>query len=222
VNLGERGAKETAMHRPPHQPVPARHPTGVPVIGPGSTPAPGFARLVGAPASSVRPAAPRLTILSAAGRDVLGLWQNVLVTYWHDPPTLERLRQVSEVQSRVAERLTGGFVVLAMLPTVPVRIQAAVRDEAEQMVARTPASLRAMAYVVGGSGFVAASVRSVALSVIMVLPHKRPIRVFTALEPAAGWVSTFLGRDDFDGPHAANLKAAAPRLLIEAIRDAIA
>jgi hypothetical protein len=195
------------MHRPP--PTHALRPL----------PSPGYTPLDAAPASSMRPAAPRLTILTAAGRDVLGLWQNVLVTYWHEPPTLERLRHMSEVQARVAAKLTGGFIVLAVLPTAPVRIQSVVRDEAEQMVARAPASLRAMAYVVGGSGFVAASVRSVALGVAMVMPHKRPIRVFPALEPAAGWVATFLDREVRE---AREPRTSPARLLVEAIKDAIA
>ncbi len=165
-----------------------------------------------APAAAGRPESARLSILAAMGRDVVGVWENVLVTHWHAPPSAPQLRRVGEAQARVAARFPDGFVVLVRLPAVAARVGAVARDEAERLAASAPPSMQAIAYVVEGRGFVAASARSVALGVAMAFPHKRPIRTFGGLEPAAGWLATFLDR---------SLRASAPRKLVEAIRSAI-
>jgi hypothetical protein len=154
-----------------------------------------------------------LTILDTHGRDLVALWENVLISVWREVPTADRLRRMVVLQDEAARRFPRGFVSLSLLPSVQLRLSPETRAEAERVATRAPPSLTAIAMVIEGRGFLAAAVRSVATSVSMVLPGKRPVRIFGGLEPATAWLASFLDRDT---------RATAPRRLMRAIRHGVA
>jgi hypothetical protein len=162
--------------------------------------------------STSPPLADTLTILDTHGRNVVGLWENVFLSIWRESPTPDRLRRIAVLQDEVARRFPRGFVSLAMLPNLRLTLTAETRAEAERVAARAPQSLNAIAIVTEGRGFLAAAVRSVATCVSMVLPGKRPLRIFGGQEPAVAWLATYLDRD---------VRATAPRLLMAAIRRTV-
>jgi hypothetical protein len=156
----------------------------------------------------------RLEILDAEGRDLIGLWQNVLVVAVRALPTKARLRRIGAVQEGVARRFPGGYAALALLPDVPhVGFVGELREEAVRLTLSTPKELRAVAEVIEGKGFLAATVRSIATGLMLVARPAWSMRVFAGIEPAAAWLSSWVDRE---------ARPSAPRRLVEAIRHTLA
>jgi hypothetical protein len=164
------------------------------------------------PSSSREPE--RLAVLESDGEALVGLWRNVLVLAFRDQPTAEGLRRMGAVQRDVAARFPGGYAALAMLPMVrrPAMTRE-LREEAERLTSSSPPELRAVAEVIDGKGFLAATLRSVATSMVMLTRPAWPMRVFAGVEPAAAWLATWVDRE---------ARASAPRRLVEAIRGSLA
>jgi hypothetical protein len=169
------------------------------------------------------PPPPHLEILHVHERSIIGVWNNVFVMIWRDLPSAERLRIAGALERKVAARFPDGFVVLAVLPTINLRLPSDVREEAERLSLDRPRELKAIAQVIEGKGFIAASVRSVAVGVVMlarpqkdgdgVQRERTPMRIFSGVEPASAWLATFLDREK---------RATAPRLLAEAVKNSAA
>src|ERR1700689_4854071 len=98
----------------------------------------------------------RLEILDARGRDLVGLWRNVLVVAIRALPDAEQLRRLHAIQRDVATRFPNGFSALAILPVLSPRpLSKEMREAAELVTGDAPPQLLAVAEVIEGRGFVA-------------------------------------------------------------------
>ena len=155
----------------------------------------------------------RLEIFEAEGRDLVGIWRNVLVVAFRTLPSAERLRSLVAIQRDVAARFPEGYVALAILPLVAPRPLPKDMLEAAQLVtSAAPPELMAVAEVIEGNGFLAATARSVATGMTLVARPRWPMRIFPGVEPAAAWLATWVDRPS---------RPTAPRRLVEAIRHTL-
>jgi hypothetical protein len=119
---------------------------------------------------------------------------------------------VGELEHGLAARFPAGFLALALLPTTAgLTLPAEVRREAERVAANRSSAAKAIAHVIEGTGFVAATVRSISIGMSMLARTHAPHRIFGGVEPATAWLATFLDRDK---------QLHGARLLSEAIETA--
>jgi hypothetical protein len=156
---------------------------------------------------------PHLERLLNRGKNLVGVWNNVLVSVWRDPPTIDDLRFAEKVERELEQRYPDGFVTMIILPTSTGPFPTELREEARRISASHSKRLRAIAEVIESRGFAGAAVRSVAAGMALLTPGDIPIKVFSGVEPAAAWLATFLGKE---------VRPTAPRLLAEAIRSSSA
>jgi hypothetical protein len=154
----------------------------------------------------------RLEILTAGGRDLVGLWQNVLVLAFRSAPSVEQLRALEGIQRDVAARFPHGYVSLAVLPGLSRPLDAEVRDSALALTASSPPELRAVAMVIDGRGFLAATTRSLATGIVLLTRPRWPVKIFPGVEPAAAWLASWVERA---------ARPSAPRRIAEAIRHTL-
>jgi hypothetical protein len=155
----------------------------------------------------------RLEILDARGRDLVGLWRNVLVVAIRALPEADQLHRIHEIQRDVAARFPRGFAALAILPVLSPRpLSKEMREAAELVTGDAPPELLAVAEVIEGRGFVAAAIRSIATGLILVTRPRWPMRIFASVEPAAAWVSAWVEGEG---------RPTATRRLTEAIRHTL-
>ena len=138
-----------------------------------------------------------MTVLSSSTRDLLifehepgygaGLWRNVFATIWRDAPTLEHLRRLEAHQQEVTRRCPAGFVALAVLPSRHINMSRELREAAEHLSTHPSPALMAVAEVITGDGFVAATTRMIAMGMAL-LNRRTPTKLFASLEEAAIWV----------------------------------
>lgn len=116
----------------------------------------------------------------------VGLYKSVFAMVWHGPPTVEHLRAVGDHQQRVASLRPRGFVTLAVLPSQHTRMSPQVRGAAEDLARNPSPALVAVAQVITGQGFVAATTRMIAAG--MALLGRTPTRLFASSDAAALWL----------------------------------
>jgi hypothetical protein len=185
------------LTEPPASGVVTRHPDEPPAAGP---PLASTARIE------------RLEVLDADGRDLVGLWRNVLVIALRTQPTAARLRRLDEIQRAVAARFPGGFVALAILPNLRAfPFDDDLREEAVRLTSSTPPELLAVAEIIEGKGFIAASIRSIATGMVFIARPKWAMRVFPGVEPAAAWLARWVDKGD----------TSVTRRLVEAVKHTL-
>lgn len=116
----------------------------------------------------------------------VGLWHNVLAMVWHAPPTIEHLRGLDDHQQRAAKLHPNGFVTLVVLPSQHSRMAPDVREAAEDLSRNPSPALVAVAQVITGTGFVAATTRMIAAG--MALLAQTPTKLFASSDAAARWL----------------------------------
>ncbi|HEY2509690.1 MAG TPA: hypothetical protein VGI39_02420 [Polyangiaceae bacterium] len=153
-----------------------------------------------------------LEILAAGGRDLVGLWQNVLVLAFRNLPTVEQLESLARIQREVAERFPSGYAAIALLPGLSRPLDGSVRESALALTSASPAELRGVAMVIDGRGFLAATTRSMATGIVLLTRPRWPVRIFPGVEPAAVWVSAWVDRA---------VRPTAPRRITDAIKHTL-
>jgi len=116
----------------------------------------------------------------------VGVYKSVLAMVWHGPPTVEHLRALGGHQQRVADLHPRGFVTLAVLPSQHTRMSPEVRGAAEELARNPSPALVAVAQVITGNGFVAASTRMIAAG--LALLGRTPTKLFASSDAAALWL----------------------------------
>jgi hypothetical protein len=155
----------------------------------------------------------RLEILEAGGRDLVGLWQNVLVIALRDLPTAAMLERLGAIQQDIAGRFPEGFAALAILPVLrPRPMPPGMLDAARALTETAPPELQAVAEVIDGKGFMAATARSMATGILMLGRPRYAMKIFPGVEPAAAWLAAWVERAE---------RPTAPRRLAEAIRHTL-
>ena len=111
---------------------------------------------------------------------------SVLVLRYRETPTLETVDRIEHHVSRaVAARERIAILVIIEEQPVP---DAPTRRGIAQLLQRHAQHAIAIAQVVRGEGFMAATVRAVLASIAMVVRPPYPMRVFAAHEDAVRWL----------------------------------
>jgi hypothetical protein len=127
---------------------------------------------------------------------VLGAYRSVFINIWRGVATMERLRRTLRESEGLARKFPDGYGTLAILGAAHVAMPPEVRAFAEQLSRNPPASLKAIAHVIEGSGFGAAATRSLAAGMMLLNRAGSPIKIFDRPEAAAIWLMPRLGIDD--------------------------
>jgi hypothetical protein len=142
---------------------------------------------------------------------VLASWRSVLVARWKRVPTPAQMRSVRRAIRGVVSR-SGEF---AAINFVEARNATALPDDVRDEIAATQREFdhqqRALATVVEGTGFWAATVRSVAVGLALMSRTRFPQRVFGRSDDACAWVAPLLA-DVGDG-NTVELRAAVAATL---------
>jgi hypothetical protein len=159
----------------------------------------------------------RLDVIEATGRDLIGFWQNVLVLALREPLTVRRIDSLAVLQSYAAARFPRGYATLVLLPklegVLPGLRETGLREASRRLIESAPDEVLGVAEVIEGTGFVAASARSVATGLVLAARPRWSMRVFPSVEPAAQWITQWVDREE---------RAAAPRRIVEALRHTLA
>lgn len=147
------------------------------------------------------------------GRDenyVIGLWHNVFVTMWRDKVTLEGLRLTGLYHRQVDGRFVDGYCALAVLSMAALDMESDVRAEATRLSDNPGRNLKAIAQVILGTGFGAATARTVAAGLQLVRKAKAPSKIFNDVSTGIRWLEPYIAA-------AAPGPAPAPADLVSAI-----
>jgi len=155
----------------------------------------------------------RLEILDERGRDVIGLWRNVLVAAVRSLPDADLLHRIHAIQGDVAGRFPRGFSAMVILPGLsPLSLTSEVRAAAERMTNDAAPQFLGLAQVIEGRGFVTAAIRSIATGMVLGTQPPWPMRIFAGIEPAAAWLAAWVEGET---------RPAATRKLTEALRQTL-
>jgi hypothetical protein len=121
----------------------------------------------------------------------IALWRNVLVASWRDAPTPPFMRKMGDHTAAIIARYPKGYISLAFVPPIAVFPGPEFRVEAERVTKLGATHLKAIAQVVEGKGFGAATVRALISGVHMVSRNAYPSRVFDETDEAISWLLPF-------------------------------
>jgi hypothetical protein len=132
------------------------------------------------------PGAEDLVVIERDAVVGVGLYKSVFAMVWRGPPTVAHLRALGEYQRRVTRLRPRGFVTLAVLPSKHTRMSPEVRAAAEELARNPSPALVAVAQVITGDGFVAATTRMIAAGMALLAPT--PTKLFASRDAAALWL----------------------------------
>jgi hypothetical protein len=151
-----------------------------------------------------------LIVLDRSEGHLIATFDNVLVTAWRAPGTMEQLRALPRHAESLARRYPKGYGTLLLLSPDAVKASAEVRAEGNR-VAKNPVGITlATANVLEGKGFGAAALRALMHTYTMLNPNRTPTRTFDTLPPAATWLMAQLGAPDRASHLAASVLEAVP------------
>ena len=138
-----------------------------------------------------------LKLLTKSEGHLVGSFENVFVSMWLEPATVEQLRALRGYQDAFARDFPDGFGNLAILGAGAGKVSPEVRAEGERITKSPSPSIRATAQVIEGKGFGAAAVRSVAAALMKLNTAPTPTKIFDSLPTGAAWLMITLAK-----PHA--------------------
>ena len=112
----------------------------------------------------------------------------VFVNMWRGAITVERLERVVGIQRKLFVDHPSMGVVTIIEPTTPL-IGNKEREVGDRLQRETAKHLVATAYVIEGSGFMAAAARGVLSTTQMLLRSAFPMKAFSNVDAAAKWIA---------------------------------
>jgi hypothetical protein len=148
-----------------------------------------------------------LTRLSDADGLHIGTFDRVFISGWYAPPTVERLAQLAELQ-RSFTRSIGPHAVFSLIdPRVGREMNADSREASKKISDEMKEHTLAMVFVVMGSGFFAATARSVISGIQWLSRPPYPSEVTSDVDHGAGWMAARLSDAGYPCPTAGLLTA---------------
>ena len=134
---------------------------------------------------------PGLTVLCNDPTFIVANWRNVSITMYLSVPTIEQLHYTGH---KVLERqYPDGFAALVVMHASAMKVSPEVRAEAERVSKNVPVGLKAIAHVIVGRGFAAATMRAIASGVMALSRKTVASKIFDEPRPASNWLLTKLG-----------------------------
>lgn len=119
-------------------------------------------------------------------------WRSLVIARWHAPPSATNVRAMREALVPYVQ----GVEAFAALNLVEIADIGTMSEDARVEVVTTQrlfeAKQRALATVIHGEGFWAATIRSVAGGLAVLSRVKFPQRVFHGVDPAVRWLAPML------------------------------
>src|SRR5690349_2031176 len=109
-------------------------------------------------------------------------WQDLFVILDDGHVTIAEYERVEPLVKNQAKACAHGIGCLVIIPESAMAPPARVRQHLEGMLSRLP--IRALTYLVEGTGFRAAAVRAVLISLGIFQNHSYPTKVVTSLDEA--------------------------------------
>lgn len=152
------------------------------------------------------------TLIASDADAVLGRWNTLVVRIWRGPTTAEGLRAYEGEIERLGRAHGRGVAVLAVVEEGAPLPDAAARRGLAELITRHALSIRGYALVCEGSGFRAAAVRAVSLSIAMIIRPQLANDVFTDTAAAARWLAPRFHLASGRAPSPLEIEGAAAEL----------
>jgi hypothetical protein len=118
-------------------------------------------------------------------------WQDLFVVIDDGHVSVAEYERIEPLVKLQAKSCKNGLACLVIIPEQAIPPPARVRQHLQGMLSRLP--MRALTYLVEGSGFKAAAVRAVLISLGIFQRDKYPTKVLTSLQDALEWLLTVPG-----------------------------
>ncbi|MEO8184931.1 MAG: hypothetical protein ABI895_39490 [Deltaproteobacteria bacterium] len=115
-------------------------------------------------------------------------WQDLFVILDDGHVSIQEYERLYPLLQAQAKRCPEGLACLVIIPERAITPPSAVRNYLAGMLAHLP--IRALGYLVEGTGFKAATVRAVLIGLGIFQRNDCPSKVFTALHIGLGWLLT--------------------------------
>jgi hypothetical protein len=125
----------------------------------------------------------------------LAEWRNVYAVVWRAQPDARRAQRMGEHFRRVVRAHPEGVMVVVIVPTSVPPPDDAARDRINEAMRAAPSVTRAIAYVLVGTGFGAATMRGAVTDTLLAAKPPYPVRVFATIAEAASWIVERAGPD---------------------------
>lgn len=117
------------------------------------------------------------------------LWQNVAITLWFGPATLESCVILERgCRKQAAEHPEGLSLVNIMIPGGRSMPGAEVRSELTRIMRDHTQHAAAVAVIIPGSGFWASALRSLVVALSMLRPRDMQLQIFGSAPPLVEWL----------------------------------
>lgn len=118
------------------------------------------------------------------------VWDRVVTSRWRSAPTKEGLVLLGRHQRALLEALGDGRILALTIvgPRATMLISGEARKEAEALAKSGRTTLIALAQVVEGEGFMAATARAVISGVQLAVRNPYPTKVFGRVDEACPWM----------------------------------
>jgi hypothetical protein len=113
-------------------------------------------------------------------------WEDLFVLIDDGRMTIAEYERFEPQVAKQARSYPNGLACLVIIPPAATPPSARVRRHLQDMLSRGP--MRALGYLVEGTGFKAAAVRAVLISLGVFQNHAYPTKVLTSLEDALMWL----------------------------------
>lgn len=142
-------------------------------------------------------AAGHIDVVEADDGWALAMRGRLVVTVWRTAVTLARVNAVdTAIRGLVPRCGKSGYGAITVLePGVSLRMPDEARDASTKLQRRWDEHMRCSGYLVEGSGFLPAAVRTMTAGMALFTKSKAPIRVFGDGPTISEWVGPYVGLD---------------------------
>lgn len=136
----------------------------------------------------------RFRVTEASDDWAVGASGRVLVTVWRSKVTASRVASVDRTIAEIVRGSGGrGYAAISVIePGITLTMEDDARKVSTDMQTRWASHLEASAYLVEGTSFAVAAVRTLTAGMQLLTRTKYPVKVFAAPRPLAEWVGPFV------------------------------
>jgi hypothetical protein len=137
-------------------------------------------------------------IVEASDGWALATRGRLVVTVWRNDVTFERVRSVDRVIRALLPRCgeAGYGSITVIEPGISMRMNDDARAASTDLQKRYARQMKCSGYLVEGTGFVTATVRTMTAGMHLLTRSPYPIRVFAMLPDVAAWVAPHVALDE--------------------------
>lgn len=141
-----------------------------------------------------------IDIVQADEAWALAVRGRMMITVWRTQVTLQRVNAVDATIRQLVPRVgkTGYGAITVLEPTVSLRMPDEARDASTQLQRRWDDYMRCSGYLVEGTGFLPAAVRTMTAGLALFTKSKAQIKVFMDAPTISEWIAPIVGLEPRD------------------------